>query len=105
MANLSVGTHDGLYHISSQGVCLHFPKTKTHTKVLWLLLRACQDSETGKSLFTFAQIAKAFGHKSRQNIQNFEQDFRRCGEDILTHLQRKCKVDASVVEAVAEGLR
>jgi transposase-like protein len=105
MANLSVETHDGMYHISSQDFCLQFPNTEKNTKVLWLLLRAFHDPETGKSLFTHEEIAKAFGYTHRQNIQNYARDFRRCGEDILAYLQRKCKVDASVVEAVAEMLR
>jgi transposase-like protein len=105
MANLTVETHDGMYHIRSQGFCLQFPETEKNTRVLWLLLRAFYDPDTGKKLFTHEQIAKAFGYKARQNIQNFEQEFRHCGEDILAYLQRKCKVDTSVVEAVAEVLR
>ena len=40
MANLSVEIHDGMYHISSQDICLHFPETESNTKILWLLLRA-----------------------------------------------------------------
>ena len=105
MANLNVETHDGMYHIRSQEFCLQFPETEKNTRVLWLLLRAFHDPETGKHLFTHEQIAKAFGYKSRQNIQNFERTFRQCGEDILAYLQRKCKVDMSVIEAVAEMLR
>ena len=105
MANLSVETHDGMYHIHSQDVCLQFPETESNKKILWLFLRAFHDPETGDSLFTHEEIAKAFGYKARQNIQNYEQQFRQCGEDILTYLQRKCKVDASVVEAVTELLR
>lgn len=105
MANLSVETHDGIYHIRSQDFCLHFPETEKNTRVLWLLLRAFHDPDTGKKLFTHEHIAKAFGYNARQNIHNFEQEFRHCGEDILAYLQRKCKVDASVVEAVAEVLR
>ena len=94
-----------MYHISSQDFCLQFPETAKNARVLWLLLRAFHDPDTGTPLFTYEQIAKAFGQKARQNIQNFERDFRQCGEDILAYLQRKCKVDASVVEAVAEVLR
>jgi transposase-like protein len=105
MANLSVETHDGMYAIHSQDFCLQFPATDNNKKVLWLLLRAFRDPETGKPLLTHEQIAKAFGYKARQNIHNFEQEFRQCGEDLLAYLQRKCKVDASVVEAVAEVLR
>jgi transposase-like protein len=105
MANLTVESHDGMYHISSQDFCLQFPETEKNTRVLWLLLRAFHDPDTGKPLFTYEQIAKAFGYKSRQNIQNFEGEFKACGSDILSYLRRKCKVDDSVVDAVAALLR
>jgi transposase-like protein len=105
MADLTVESQDGMYHISSQDFYLQFPNTEKNTRVLWLLLRAFHEPETGKPLFTHEQIAKAFGYKHRQNIQNFEREFKQCGEDILAYLQRKCKVDASVVEAVAAVLR
>jgi len=105
MAYLTVESQDGMYHIMSQGFCLQFPDTEKNTRVLWLLLRAIHDPDTGKPLFTHAQIAKAFGYMHRQNIQNFEQEFEKCGGDLLRYLQRKCKVDASVVEAVGDVLR
>lgn len=105
MAYLHVTSQDGMYHISSQDFCLQFPDTEKNTRVLWLVLRALHEPETGKPLFTHEQIAKAFGYKARQNIQNFEQAFKKCGGDLLGYLQRKCKVDASVVEAVSEVLR
>lgn len=105
MADLTVRCQDGMYHISSQGFCFQFPATEKNTRVIWLLLRAFRDPDTGKSIFTHEQIAKAFGYKHRQNIQNFEREFNACGSDILAYLQRKCKVDDSVVEAVAALLR
>ncbi len=105
MANLAVESHDGMYHISSQDFFLQFPETEKNTRVIWLLLRAFHDPDTGKPIFTHEHIAKAFGYKARQNIQNFEQDFNKCGKDILAYLQHKCKVDASVVEAVGAVLR
>lgn len=105
MAHLNVESHDGIYHIRSQYFCLKFPETKKNTQVLWLLLRAFHHPETGKSVFTHEQIAKAFGYKTRQNIQNFEKKFNACGSDILAYLQHQRKVDDSVVEAVAALLR
>jgi transposase-like protein len=105
MAYLTVRSQNGRYHISSQDFYLQFPDTEQNTRVLWLVLRAFHDPETGKPVFTHEQIAQAFGYTHRQNIQNFEQEFKKCGEDLLAYLQRKCKVDASVVEAVAEVLR
>ena len=105
MAHLNVISQDGMYHIRSQDFCIQFPDTEKNTRVLWLLLRALHDPDTGKPFFTHEQIAKAFGYQARQNIQNFEQEFKKCGGDLLAYLQRKCKVDASVVEAVGEVLR
>lgn len=104
MAYLKVTSQDGMYHISSQDFCIQFPDTEKNTRVLWLLLRSLHEPDTGKPLFTHEQIAKAFGYKARQNIQNFEQEFTKCGGDLLAYLQRKCKVDALVVEAVSEVL-
>jgi transposase-like protein len=105
MAYLNVMSHDGMYQITSQDFCIRFPDTEKNTRVLWLLLRALYAPETGKPFFTHGQIAKAFGYKAGQNIQNFEQIFNKCGGDILAYLQQKCKVDASVVAAVREVLR
>lgn len=105
MAKLIVECHDGMYQITSQDFCIHFANTTKNTRVLWLLLRALHDPETGANLFTHEQIAKAFGYNHRQNIQNFEQEFQKCGQDILAYLQQKCKVDASVAEAVGAVLR
>ena len=105
MANLTVEIQNDMYHIRSQDFYLQFPNTEKNTRVIWLLLRAFHDPTTGKHVFTHEQIAKAFGYKHRQNIQNFEQEFQKCGCDLLAYLQRKCKVDASVVEAVTEVLR
>jgi transposase-like protein len=105
MAYLTVKSQHGMYHIRSQDFCLQFSETEKNTRVLWLLLRAFCHPDSGKPLFTHEQIAKAFGYKHRQNIQNFEQEFHQCGRDILAYLQRKCKVDTSVVDAVAAVLR
>lgn len=105
MANLTVETHDGMYHIRSQELYLQFPSTEKNTRVLWLLLRACHHPDTGNPLFTYEQIAKAFGQKSRQHIQNFDGAFKACGSDILSSLQRQCQVDDAVVDAVAALLR
>jgi transposase-like protein len=104
MADLHVTSQDGMYHIRSQDFCIQFPDTEKNTRVLWLLLRSLHESDSGKPLFTYEQIAKAFGYKARQNIQNFEQEFNKCGGDLLAYLQRKCKVDALVVTAVSDVL-
>jgi transposase-like protein len=105
MAHLDVVCQDNGYLIRSQGFYLHFPKTPANKKVLCLLLRAIRSSQTDKAFFTHQQIANAFGYTSRQNTQNFEQEFKKCGGDLLGYLQHKRKVDSSVVQAVSEVVR
>jgi transposase-like protein len=105
MAHLDVVCQDNSYLIMSQGFYLHFPKTPANKKVLCLLLRALRSPETGKTFFRHEQIANAFGYKSRQNTQNFEQELKKCGGDLLNYLQHKRKVDTSVVQAVTEVVR
>ncbi len=61
MAYLTVSTQDDIYHIRSQDVCRQFPNTEKDTRVLWLLLRAIHDPDTGTPMFTHEQIATAFG--------------------------------------------
>jgi hypothetical protein len=51
-----------------------------------LLLRALHDPDTGKPFFTHEHIAKAFGYQARQNIQNFEQEFKKCVRDLLAYV-------------------
>lgn len=105
MAHLEVICQDNVYHITSQDICLQFTQTPANKKVLCLLLRSLRSPETGKAFFTHEQIAKAFGYKSRQNTQNFEQELKKCNGDLLGYLQHKRKVDPSVVEAVTEVVR
>ena len=105
MANLTLTCQDAMYHIHSQDFCVQFPETTANKKVLCLVLRSLRHPDTGKPLFTHQQIATAFGYPARQNVQNFEQEFRVCDGDLLEYLQRKRKVDASVVDAVTTLLR
>jgi transposase-like protein len=105
MAHLEVVCQDNEYSIMSQDFYLRFPKTPANKKVLCLLLRALRSSQTDKAFFTHEQIANAFGYKSRQNTQNFEQELKKCGGDLLGYLQHKRKVDTSVVQAVTAVVR
>lgn len=105
MAHLTVHCQHNRLVIRSQDFCLTLNKTWDNQKVLFIMLRALSSPDTGKPLFTYQQLADVFGYEDRQNIQNFWQEFEHAGEDLLVYLQRKRKVDASVVEAVAEALR
>ena len=78
---------------------------KQNKKSLSIFLRACCDPQSGKPLFTYQQIADALGYKDRQDTNNFWRQFTACGKQFRDFLQRKMKVDDSVVEAVSEELR
>jgi len=105
MASLHIERQEMHLVIRSQDFCLTLADTWANQKVLCVLLRAFCDPESGKPLFTYQQLADEFGSAHRQNIQNFQQEFERCAEDVLAYLTRKRKVDSAVVEAVTEVLR
>jgi transposase-like protein len=105
MATLTVTRQDTTLQVNSQGFSLPIHDTWWNRKVLFIVLRALRSRETGKPLFTYQQLAEVFGYQHRQNIQNFWQEWEQSGGDFLTYLQRKRKVDAEVVEAVASVVR
>jgi len=80
-------------------------KDKHNQKSLSVFLRACCDPQSGKSLFTFQQIADALGYNARQDPDNFWREFNACGKQFRDFLHRKMKVDDSVVDAVTGELR
>jgi len=78
---------------------------KQNTKSLSIFLRACCHPKTGKPLFTYQQIADALGYKDRQDTNNFWRQFEASGKQFRDFLQRKMKVDDTVVEAVKAEVR
>lgn len=105
MADVHVDRQHSHLVIRSQDFCITIIDTWANQKVLFVLLRMLCDPKSGKPLFTYQQLADGFGYAHRQNIQNFQQEFEQCAEDLLAYLTRKRKVDATVVEAVTEVLR
>lgn len=105
MAKIELINQDTHVVITSQDFCLTLKNTWENQKVLFILLRALRSPATGKPLFTYQHVADVFGYEPRQNIQNFWQEFEACGENLLTYLQHKRKVDQTVVEAVTEVVR
>lgn len=75
---------------------------KQNRKSLSIFLRAWCDPQTGKALFTYQQIADALGYKARQDPDNFWRQFEASGRQFRDFLQRKQKVDDTVVEAVQD---
>ncbi len=78
---------------------------KQNKKSLSIFLRAWCDPQTGKAMFTYQQIADALGYGDRRDVNNFWREFEACGAQFRDFLQRKLKVDESVVDAVSEELR
>ncbi|MCP4289404.1 MAG: DDE-type integrase/transposase/recombinase [Gammaproteobacteria bacterium] len=78
---------------------------KQNKKSLSIFLRACCHPDTGKPLFTYQQIADALGYKDRQDTNNFWRQFEASGQQFRDFLQRKMKVDDTVVEAVKAEVR
>lgn len=102
MAHLEVKFQDQRLKIRSQAFCGEFYDTWTNRKGLLVFLRRLCDPETGKPLFTYQELAEAFGYADRRNVQNFGQEFRACAEDVGAYVQRKRKVDPTVVAAVQD---
>ena len=89
MAHLTVEYHDSLMMIRSQAFCGTFQQTEDNQKALFIFLRLLSCPVTGKPLFTYQELADAFGKKARQNIQNYMQEFEKCAGDFLQYLARK----------------
>jgi transposase-like protein len=89
MAHLTVEIHENTLHIRSQAFCGTFQDTEENRKALFVFLRFLSCPETGKALFTYQQLADAFGKKDRRDIDNFVREFRQRGGDFFQYLARK----------------
>ena len=49
--------------------------------------------EDGKALLTYREIGEAFGYTDRQDANNAYRAYVGSGEDLLSYLTRKRKVD------------
>lgn len=105
MAEVTVETKETTMVLKSQGFRCTLPDTWSNRKGLFVFLRLLCQPDTGKPLFTYQTLAEAFGYPDRRNVQNFMREFWACAGDVGAYLQRKRKVDATVVAAVQEELR
>jgi len=66
-----------------------------------VLLRELR-KENGKNVFTFQDISDIFNLKHRQDTDNFFRFYKACGEDFLSYLQRKIKLEKafSIIESL-----
>jgi transposase-like protein len=88
MAHLEIEIHDNLMAIRSQAFYWEFPDVGKNKKAILALLRAVRSPETGKPLFTYQELADAFGYKARQNVENFVAEFHASGDDFAQFLSR-----------------
>ena len=103
MAKLELLNQDNRLVITRQDFCLTLQTTWENQKVLFILLRALSSPATGNPLFTYQHLADVFGYQHRQNSQNFWQEFEQWGENLLTYLQHKRKVDQTVHQLQSHG--
>ena len=89
MAHLTVECNDTTLSIRSQAFCGEFQNTGDNQKALFVFLRLLSCPETGKKLFTYQQLADAFGKNDRRDIDNFVREFHTRGGDFLRYLARK----------------
>jgi transposase-like protein len=102
MASLKIVRQDNILTVISQDFCFTLNDSWPNRKVLFVVLSALRSAATGKTLFTYQQLADEFGYKQRQNIQNYVQAFEQCSEDFKDYLVRRRKVEESVVAAVSD---
>jgi transposase-like protein len=88
MAQISVEFTDTTIRIQSQAFSCEFPEVENNRKAILVFLRSLCSPETGKPLFTYQQLADAFGYKARQNVENFVAEFRASEQSFLQFLTR-----------------
>ncbi|MCI5116263.1 MAG: DDE domain-containing protein [Candidatus Electrothrix sp. AW1] len=101
---LETSQHEGQLTVKTPQWNFQIADTKSNRKVLMVILRSLQHPVTERPLFTFKKIADAFGYPDRRNVNNYWRDFEQCGQDILSYIRRKRKVDKNVVQAVQSEL-
>jgi transposase-like protein len=104
MAHLEITIQDNIIEVRGQDFCWKFPKEGKNLKALWPILRCFCDPNTGKALWTYQEIADAYGHKSRQNVENFVGEFRAAGEDLYQYLSPNNAKHERLCEPIAEQI-
>jgi hypothetical protein len=100
MAHLTGESTDTTLSIRSQAFCCEFHNPDDNQKALFVFLRLLSCPKTGKALFTYQQLADAFGKKDRRDIDNFVREFRARGGDFLRYLARTNTKKARLVPVI-----
>jgi hypothetical protein len=104
MAFLTVERQDTLFVVKTPAGKWEVAHTWLNEKLFLIFLGLWQD-DTGKAVYTFQEIAEAFGYADRRNVHNYWQEFVACGREFFAFLRRKRKVDDTVVAAVEAEVR
>jgi transposase-like protein len=88
MAQITVEYTDTTMRIRSQAFSCEFPEVEKNRKAVLVFLRSLCCPDTGKPLFTYQQLADAFGYKARQNVENFVAEFRASEQSFVQFLTR-----------------
>jgi hypothetical protein len=88
MAQIEVEFTDTTMRIRSQAFCCEFPEVEKNKKAVLVFLRSLCSPETGKPLFTYQQLADAFGYRARQNVENFLAEFHASQQSFRQFLSR-----------------
>lgn len=105
MAELMIEEKDSTFVIRTPSGSWEFANDATNKKLSLIFLRAWQDDQTGKPLYTFQAIAEAFGYEDRRNVNNYWREFEASEGQFARFFLRKRKVDQAVVAAVEQELR
>ncbi len=73
-------------------------------KAIFAFLRGFSSPDSGEPIFTFQEIADAFGHKARQNVENVVAEFKAGGSDMHTYLSPKNAKHDRCCEPIAEQI-
>ncbi len=88
MAQIHVEFTDTTMRIQSQAFSCEFPEVEKNRKAILVFLRSLCSPETGNPLFTYQQLADAFGYKARQHVEHFVAEFRASEQSFLQFLTR-----------------
>jgi transposase-like protein len=88
MAQIEVEFTNTTMRIRSQAFSCEFPEVEKNTKAVLVFLRSLGHPEPGTSLFTYQELADAFGYKARQNVENFLAEFRASEQSFVQFLTR-----------------
>lgn len=104
MAHLEVTTQDNMLDVRGQGFCLKIPEVGKNKKAILPILRGFYDSDTGQPLFTYQEIADAFGYQARQNVENFVAEFQATGGDLHQYVSPNNTKHDRLCEPIAEQI-